>query len=126
MMLENTDELAILTGRDRERLMLIIEFALNIRRRNQFFQWTQGHLQALIPHEIIYCAYGRPLQRNFNTVCYGTALREGKDADPGETLLYDALELWRARGGQPLQLAAEADGIRLPEPLRTAVRESRF
>ncbi len=38
----------------------VIEALLKISRRHHFFQWAQGELQALFPHEaLICCLYGR-------------------------------------------------------------------
>ena len=36
-------------------LMDIIDSSLRVYKRHQFFSWTQGMLQSLIPHEILVC-----------------------------------------------------------------------
>ncbi len=40
---------------DRDRLINILESATKVLRPSQFFAWTQGPLQALLPHEILIC-----------------------------------------------------------------------
>ncbi len=40
---------------DRDRLILVLESATKVLRSSQFFAWTQGPLQALLPHEILIC-----------------------------------------------------------------------
>jgi transcriptional regulator EpsA len=39
-----------------ESLVLNLEGALRVRARHQLFNWTQGALQSLIPHELLVCA----------------------------------------------------------------------
>jgi len=117
------EEVAILAGRDRERLLNVIEFSLNVRRRQHFHQWAQGQFQSLVPHEILYCAYGDPARRDLKTVriCANPAADLG--FDPNTELLLPALDVWHARGNRPLSLAPEADGPALPESLRSVLRK---
>src|SRR5262245_18078979 len=42
-----------LTREEREHFAEIVESSLQVRRMPQFFLWTQGPLQRLIPHEIL-------------------------------------------------------------------------
>jgi transcriptional regulator EpsA len=43
-----------------QTFMRVIEAAVQVRRRYQFFFWTQSHLQALVPHQFAVCgAYHR-------------------------------------------------------------------
>ena len=49
------DDLVILNGREQEYLLRSIESALQVKRRRQFFFWTQGQVQGLLPHEIMVC-----------------------------------------------------------------------
>lgn len=41
---------------EREHFVRIIESSLGISKRHHFFSWTQGVMQALLPHEILVCA----------------------------------------------------------------------
>lgn len=45
------------SGEDRDRLIHILESSLKVRQATQFFAWTQGPLQALLPHEILICGH---------------------------------------------------------------------
>lgn len=49
------EDLVILTQREQEYLLRSIESALQVRRRRQFFLWSQGQFQGLLPHEIMVC-----------------------------------------------------------------------
>ena len=49
------EDLVILSTREQEYLLRSIESALQVRRRRQFFLWSQGQLQGLLPHEIMIC-----------------------------------------------------------------------
>lgn len=51
---------ALLLGAlERESLMLNMDAALRVYARHHFFSWTQGLLQNLIEHEVLFCAlYG--------------------------------------------------------------------
>ncbi|AZP13371.1 XrtB/PEP-CTERM-associated transcriptional regulator EpsA [Undibacterium parvum] len=49
------DDLVVLSLREQEYLLRTIESALQVRRRRQFFLWTQGQFQSLLPHEIMVC-----------------------------------------------------------------------
>jgi len=42
-----------------ETLALVLEAGAHVALRRQFFGWTQGALQALIPHEVLMCAVSR-------------------------------------------------------------------
>ena len=43
---------------DVESLIYAIDGSIKVRHRSQFFRWTQGGLQRLIPHETLICAKG--------------------------------------------------------------------
>lgn len=40
---------------EQESLMLNLDTALRVHARHQFFGWTQGALQSLIPHDLLIC-----------------------------------------------------------------------
>ena len=53
-------EALILTPQHAEAIVRVVESAPHVRRRYQFFVWTQSQLQALLPHQILSCgAYQR-------------------------------------------------------------------
>ena len=43
-----------------ESIVRVIETAIGVQRRYQFFAWTQSSVQALLPHQLLICgAYRR-------------------------------------------------------------------
>lgn len=49
------ETLVILSAREQEYLLRVIESALQVRDLQQFFLWTRGQLQALLPHQVMLC-----------------------------------------------------------------------
>ncbi|MYM41680.1 XrtB/PEP-CTERM-associated transcriptional regulator EpsA [Duganella qianjiadongensis] len=49
------DALVILSKLEQEYLLHAIEAALPVQERRQFFLWSQGPLQALLPHQMMVC-----------------------------------------------------------------------
>lgn len=49
------DQLVILGTPEQEYLLRIVESAAQVRDRRQFFLWSQGQLQALLPHRLLVC-----------------------------------------------------------------------
>jgi transcriptional regulator EpsA len=47
--------LVILSTLEQEYLLRIIESSLQLREPRQFFLWSQGQLQALLPHQLMVC-----------------------------------------------------------------------
>lgn len=43
-------------GVEIEKLLLVIQAGLRVRLRHHFFNWTQGPLQTLLPHDLLICA----------------------------------------------------------------------
>jgi transcriptional regulator EpsA len=50
------DDLIHLTSKEQMYLWRALESSLAVRQRGQFFLWTQGQVQALIPHDVMVCA----------------------------------------------------------------------
>jgi transcriptional regulator EpsA len=48
-------EPVILSKLEQEYLLRVIESAVQVRDMRQFFMWTQGQLQALLPHQLMLC-----------------------------------------------------------------------
>lgn len=86
---------------DRNRLLYILETALEVHRSSQFFSWTQGPVQALLPHEILICGIcdgpGREMKLR-----YFTATRYFRDehfesaCHPRNGLITKIIGHWRA------------------------------
>ena len=54
------DHLVILSKMEQEYLLRIIESALQVRDLRQFFLWSQGQVQALLPHQLMVCMQFAP------------------------------------------------------------------
>ncbi|MEO8039229.1 MAG: XrtB/PEP-CTERM-associated transcriptional regulator EpsA [Betaproteobacteria bacterium] len=100
------DDVFTLSARELERLVQIVHSSLEVRRRNQFFLWTQGLLQSLIPHEVLICAAGDHGRRNLSIEHFSSYplpdqdIANLVDADGG--LMIQAIRLWAERGDKPL------------------------
>ncbi|HEY1151190.1 MAG TPA: LuxR C-terminal-related transcriptional regulator [Pseudoduganella sp.] len=102
--------MVILTPREQEYLLHALETAHALREQYEFYLWSQGAMQALLPHRVLLClrldADGDPQQIN----CLHSAVldpsqrrklcdvREG----PGPALMRQ----WQQGGGVPLALEA--------------------
>jgi transcriptional regulator EpsA len=51
----SVEQLVILSQLEQEYLLHAIEAALPVQHARQFFLWTQGQLQALLPHQVLVC-----------------------------------------------------------------------
>jgi transcriptional regulator EpsA len=51
---------------DRDRLIEVLKSATKVVSPSQFFAWTQGPLQALLPHEIIICGTSEGHDQNLH------------------------------------------------------------
>ena len=51
------EPVVILSQREQEYLLRVIESALQVRDLRQFYLWTQGQLQALLPHQLMLCLH---------------------------------------------------------------------
>jgi len=52
------NDLTLTDSMTMERMVLAIEGSIKISRRFQFFLWSQGALQGLLPHEMLICVFG--------------------------------------------------------------------
>jgi transcriptional regulator EpsA len=108
------DTVVILSRMEQEYLLRAIESGLRVASPRQFFLWTQGQVQALLPHQVLAClqfAPGGALQRL--ECMHGTVLAPG------------ALELLTGRrDGLALRIARHCmQGARLPALLDGAARQ---
>ncbi len=140
-----------LAPRHGEALVRMVETAPAVSRRHQFFVWTQGALQTLLPHQGLCCgSYVRPRRALAYTVLHSVVLSPAVLAPLGDAnspLLRACTAAWVQGGGRALtldagRLAAEAQesfgalahelpGLQLivhgvARPLRAAEVESLF
>lgn len=99
-----------------QALVRLVEAAPAVRRRYQFFVWTQSQMQALLPHQVLVCgAYQRHRRAlvldTFHNIVLGPELLQ-QLADPDGPLVGALLRHWVDGRGQPLALdLARLDAI---------------
>ena len=113
-----------------EAIVRAAESALDIRRRYQFFVWSQGNLQVLLPHQLAVCG---GYQRNarelvfdvFNSVSLPEELLRALTQAHGPLML-QLQNRWLAARSKPLSIAVAAlDGAALA-PHRQALASAGF
>lgn len=98
----------VLSSQHAHALVRAIETAVEVRRRYQFFVWSQSYLQALVPHQLAVCgAYQRTRKdvsfEAFNTIPVPPALLSTV-TDGGSALLQQVVGSWIERRGRALTL----------------------
>jgi transcriptional regulator EpsA len=92
-----------------EHLLRIVEMAPQVRRRYQFFLWSQGDLQRWLPHKLLVCgAYDRQARDLVFDVFNSVPLSEvAQSALQGQRtqVLAAAMRLWRQHRQQPCLLS---------------------
>lgn len=93
-------------------LLDLLSEGMRIRHRDQFYLWTQGPLQALLPHGVMVCGLARgsgtPM---FFDYFYNVPLLPAslsKLCHPRHGLAALMLETWLAQGSEPLSFTANA------------------
>jgi transcriptional regulator EpsA len=90
------DPVVILSAQEQEYLLCAIESGLRVASPHQFFLWTQGQVQALLPHRVLVClqfGHGGAVTRL--ECLHGTVL--AADAQRALTDPHDGLALRIAR-----------------------------
>ena len=98
-----------LNGKHVEAIVRAAETALEVRRRYQFFVWTQSNLQALLPHQFLACgAYQRQRRELqfelFNNVAVSAEL-QSNFSDGRSTLLQALQQRWVAMRCKPRRVS---------------------
>lgn len=117
----NNPAFVSLSPRDIDSLLYAIEGSLKVHRRFQFFLWSQGGLQSLLPHETLICAWGHIDSNRFKYEIFTRAILDATVisglTDPIDGLLPRLIAEWQRRGREPFICTAEADSC--PVSLRT-------
>ncbi|MGV7210634.1 XrtB/PEP-CTERM-associated transcriptional regulator EpsA [Oxalobacteraceae bacterium A2-2] len=109
----SVETLVILSKLEQEYLLHAIEAALPVRDCRQFFLWSQGQLQALLPHQVLVCLQFGPADELLHVECLHSTVLDAR-------LLS---RLSHAEDGLALRLARHCrDGVRLPAMLDAAGR----
>ena len=101
-----------LTDIEQENLLRAIETSLQVKKSHQFFLWTQGPLQAFIPHKTLVCIVNREGQETLIIDRFTSCIVSEKTFDevchPVEGLVMQAMNIWRVAGDSPLLIAPAA------------------
>lgn len=129
---ENMDgAFIIMTEIEQENFLRAIETSLQVKRRHQFFLWTQGQLQPFIPHKILICNVTRDGKESMVVDCFNSCVVSketfARVCDPAGGLLVQSMQAWREAGDIPLFVAP---GVKMPitcyEPFRQQLQEIDF
>lgn len=107
---DEREKSASLSAADSATLVTTIVEAVAVRRRFQFFSWTQGYLQTLLPHGVLICGLPRGTGTGmffdyFHSIPLPTQSLS-KLCHPRDGVAVAMLEAWRERGGEPLIVRA--------------------
>ncbi len=100
----------MLHEREAERLLHVARASLEVRRRSQFFLWSQGQLHSLVPHEVMVCVHGDFARRalvveHFASFPLPHQDSEGlRNTDSG--LMIQAIRHWAEGGERPLTICS--------------------
>lgn len=113
-----------------EAMVRAVEAALDVRRRYQFFVWSQSHLQALLPHQLAVCgAYVRQRREvvfeAFNSVAVNADVLECL-ADGRSPLMQQLQGRWIDQRGKPLAVAVQSLEGQALAPMRQALLDAGF
>lgn len=99
---------------DIAELMATIDDGMQIRRRYQFFVWTQGRLRTMLPHGILVCGLPRHNgPRMFFDYFYNIPVLPetlGRLCHPRAGVACDMMEAWLNLGADPLIFANGSAG----------------
>lgn len=91
------------TGVDAELVLRAIESASTVRRRFQFFVWSQSYLRTLLPFDVLSCgAYQRSSKGVAFEVFYSEPLNPalgGALTDGTSALMHQFMDMWMERRG---------------------------
>lgn len=112
-----------LEGDDTERLLFVMEASLHVHTSSAFFLWTQGALQAVIPHEILICILAKGPSKSLGMRWYSSSRyfqeREFQQAcGTSEGLVQELLREWFEHGRPQLLVGDE-----LTPPLAAKLRD---
>ena len=108
-----TDDSLLMSAREVQALVRVIEAAPAIKRRYQFFVWMQNHLHVLLPHVLAVCGTWQRQRREmvfevFNSVPLPGATLEAL-TDSAAPLMGPLARAWVANQGRALTISTQAD-----------------
>jgi transcriptional regulator EpsA len=98
-----TEEQTALSEAERERFASVVESSLRVYRLSHFFVWTQGEIQALLPHEILIFGMTRNLGariafQKFASTRYFRDHHFAEVCRPGNGLMEKLMTHWHHTG----------------------------
>lgn len=94
------------------KLFKAVADVASVRRRYEFFVWTQTQLQSLLPHGLLICGLPRPLSaRMVFDYYYGVPYAPesiAKLCDPIDGIANQMVDRWIGEGFEPLLIHADA------------------
>ncbi len=108
----------LLTAQQGEAIVGVVEAAPQVRRRYQFFVWTQNQLQILLPHQLLACGAYQRQQRDMVFEAFHSVLLPAELlallTDPQSPLLQALMAAWVEGRCRPLVLEpSRMSGTRL-------------
>jgi transcriptional regulator EpsA len=100
-------------------LVRAIETSVDVRRRFHFFVWSQNHLHALVPHQLLFCGAYQRARRDvmyevFNSVPVPSDVLDLR-TEAQSPWMRHVVDAWIAQRGHALVLDLAADGAVRPE-----------
>lgn len=122
------NELVILSPLEQEYLLRVVEAGARVRDMRQFFLWTQGQLQALLPHQVLLCMEYGPGDALRRVECiHGAVLDDDllrQLTDPAHGLAVQAARAGREGWRMPAIAVARQGGA--PAAVGLALERSGF
>jgi transcriptional regulator EpsA len=94
---------AALDAEDREHLLDVLDGALRVHTRAQFYLWTQGALQRFLPHQTVLCLSGAVARLRFELNVFSRVVDAAHDQATGrqDNMLLRLVDDWLRSGQQP-------------------------
>jgi transcriptional regulator EpsA len=106
MSIESTDAKEVLETRRHHAIVQVIESAVEVRRRYQFFVWTQGTLQVLLPHKVAICGVYERSRKQVQLEVFNSILVSAQVlallTDGQSPLMQHVVGAWVNNRGRPL------------------------
>jgi hypothetical protein len=89
-----------LDSHERELFAEVVESSLRVMQRHQFYGWTQGIVQSLVPHEILICSVDDGSRSGMNVQYFSGSRYFHFNAVPAprEGLLSRMIDAWQSTG----------------------------
>lgn len=118
------------SGLDAELVLRVIETAGQVRRRFQFFVWSQSYLRALVPFDVIACGAYQRANKSVTFEVFHTQQLEPalvtSLSDGGSALMHQIMGQWMEQHGHAAILDVDAVGGTLATVERAPLTQARI